>query len=111
MTPDERKVCEIKTYRDNTGRTVKMFCPVNNESPFFSGIARIRVVPVVNDAKTIKEKDFEFPFPIETTTVEQAFADFDSICQKRVDENNTKVRSKLVDNGGLQLESMKQGEI
>lgn len=110
MTFDERKVCEIKTYIDSAGRTVKMFCPINNDPPFFSGVARIRIVPIQNDPKEIKEKDFEFPFPIETKTIIDAFYDFDSVCQKRVDENNTKVRVKLADNGGLQA-NMKQENV
>jgi hypothetical protein len=101
------KVCEIKLYRDNMGRTIRMFVPINGDKPFFTGIARIRVVPVAGDSSTPKEKDFEFPFPIETLTIEQAFTDFDNICQKRVDENNTKLRAKLADNGGLPLESLK----
>jgi len=88
-----------------------MFCPVNNDKPFFTGIARIRVVPAANDQTTLKEKDFEFPFPVETETVENAFYDFDNICQKRVDENNAKVRVKLGDNGGLPITSVKESEI
>lgn len=101
MTYDERKVCEIKTYRDNSGSTVKMFCPVNGGKPFFTGIARIKVVPLAKDSVTQKEKDFEFPFPVETETLENAFYDFNKICQKCLDENNAKVRVKLADNGGL----------
>lgn len=95
MNFEERNVCKIEIYRDKTGRTVKTFIPLNGGKTFYSGIARIRVVPIVSDMSGIKEKDFEFPFPDETETLEMAFDTFDIVCQKRVDENNAKINTKI----------------
>lgn len=105
MDIEDRGICEIKIYRDKTGRTVKSFIPVEDNSftkkncavPMFSGVVRIKVVPLVSDKSQTFEKDFEFAFPDEIKTYLDAFIKFDEICQKRIDENNTKMKTKLAE--------------
>lgn len=97
MTVEERGIHKIETFRDKTGRTVKTFTPFpyNGGKVKYTGVARIRVVPILSDPTGIKEKDFEFPFTDETDSIEKAFETFDIVCQKRVDENNAKVNAKV----------------
>jgi len=101
MTFRERKVCTVSTFQDITGRTVKRLDPYivygPEDKPMFIGKVRIKIVPLAGDSTTAKEKDFEFPFTDDVKTVEQAFDKFDEICQKRVDENNTKMKMKLTE--------------
>ena len=88
---------EEKVYCDEFGRVVKSFTPVGVEgTTLFAGKVRVRVTPPppMNDASQVFERDFEFPMTDDITSVEMAFAKFDEVCKKRVEEKKEKVLKK-----------------
>lgn len=103
---EDRGICEVKLFRDKTGRTVKALIPYESDLftkkncavPMFTGLVRIKVVPMVGDKSQVFEKDFEFPFTDDVKSVIDAFERFDEICQKRIDERNVKVKKTSVEN-------------
>jgi len=91
---------KIETFRDENGKTVKSYSPVNGvaqETVFFSGVVRVRVVPNMQDKNPIFEKDFEFLFPDSIIEITEAFEKFDAVCKQRLDEQNSKVKPGLAE--------------
>lgn len=83
-------IAEIKTYRDELGRTVKTVCPEEGQgqgSIAFIGVERVKT-------KDGLEQDWEFFFPEDVTNLTEAFKRFDEVFQRRLDERNEKIVDK-----------------
>lgn len=91
---------KMTMFRDEKGHVVKMFEDyVSSPTPtpvMFSGTVRVVVTPPMNDVSQTFERDYEFPFTDDVTSVEQAFEKFDEIAKKRLDERNKKIKEALL---------------
>lgn len=107
------KVRKVETFKDDRGRVVNMLTPVSGGEPYFTGVARIRVVPYdITGPETVREKDYEFAFPETMKTLEDAFRTFDELVTRNVDENNARVKAKykLADQGAQEDDGAKEAE-
>lgn len=82
---------EIRTYRDENGKTIKMAKSISDKSDpgLFIGAEKVKVVG------TDQEVNWEFIFPAEITDIESAFARFDEVLKRRLDERNEKIKANL----------------
>lgn len=74
---------ELKTFQDDEGRIITS--RVSGEATLFTGKQRVKT-------GDLREWDWEFGFPLEIQTIEEAFNRFDEICKRRLDEHNEKFK-------------------
>jgi hypothetical protein len=80
---------EVKSFRDDKGRTVLYLSPDRGVTKSFMGVDIVKTTDGF-------EKQWEFVFPPEVQTLTEAFNRFDEVFKKRLEHHNSRAKGEIL---------------